>query len=206
MRSVPFCLGKEIFADREHSYVVDAWFGSKGWPDLCGRSCVIPRELYSMGQLTGEANVGVVRARRGVRWLYEHGWVEDTEDGGANVLLPRIAPYTSVSGKMARNLCRALTEDQMRAFLWLTNKRNLATRREDRCTVAPVWMVRDLGLREANGTTARVGRTWGELAEMGLIKTHPAPYGNMTVVDWVSKSWDYRDEDGGDAYVEEELA
>lgn len=199
MKSVPFPLKERYLGDRDHSYVVDAWLGGKGWPDLNMNECTVPREWNSLRMLCGEANVGEKRARKGVEWLYDHGWLRNDDRGGLIVEIPREPPYISLSGKMATNLARALNEDQMRAFLWLANKKKLASLRREECAVAPIWLVRELGLSECSNNRARVNKTIGELEDMGLVVTRPARYGNMTVVTYAASEWDQFKREEGEA-------
>ena len=57
--------------------------------------------------------------------------------------------------------------------------------------VAPIWLVRDLGLSEANGNRARVKRTLDELCETGWLEARPAQSGRMIeIVNVIDKCWD----------------
>lgn len=190
MDTIPFSLKREYFQSREHSYLVDMWFGVKGRPDMEGHMCVVPRELASMACLTGECDIGRTRATKGVQWMYDRGWL--TADAGRRayrVELPREAPFVKVRRDTCREIAKALDESQVRAYLWCRLRKRLADLRGEECEVAPVWLVRDLGLSECNNTRERVVRTLGELEDMGLIETGEPPYGKMTVIREVAEEW-----------------
>ena len=190
MDMIPFSLKREYFQSREHSYLVDMWFGTKGGYHITGGGRTIPRELAGTASLMEECGLGRSRAKKGVQWMYDKGWLtSDAERKTYRVELPRDAPFVKVRRDTCREIVGALDERQVRAYLWCKQRKRLAEIREETCEVAPVWLVRDLGLSECNNNRAGIARTLGELEGMGLIETEASPYGKMTIVRKVAEEW-----------------
>lgn len=190
MQRICFSMKKDVFNDREHSYVVDGWFRLKGMPSEDGRSCEVPREITSVSTIMDETLLGRVKVRKAIDWMFRKGslWEE-----GPNYCVETMvqAPYIKVDAGTVRRMIGELTEDQAKAYLWARFRKSSSEKRGCRCVVAPIWLVRDLGLSEANGNRARVKRTLDELCETGWLEARPAQSGRMIeIVKVIDKQWD----------------
>ena len=116
MQRICFSMKKDVFKDREHSYVVDGWFRLKGMPSEDGRSCEVPREITSVSTIMEETLLGRVKVRKAIDWMFRKGslWEE-----GPNYCVETMvqAPYIKVDAGCVRRMIGELTEDQVKAYL-----------------------------------------------------------------------------------------